>query len=376
MDYIGLLKRSFQITLRYRALWIFGFFLALCSGGGSGSGGNYSGNFGNGGSDNPFAGVDPSVFITIGIVILCLVLIVIVVGVVVNSVTRGSLIGMVDQIEQTGTTTVKDGWRIGFSRHAVNIFLVNLILGLPITVLAILFLALALSPLIILIFNSDPTDQIIAGVILLTIGLFLLWALFLFLISVLVLPVREFSWRYVVLRQRGPIAALQESFGLVVSHVKSVAILLLLLAGVWILWAVGSLFVAIIILLIAGIIGAIPGLLIYLIVQDVLPAIIVGGIVMLAVAVIPLTFITGLYLILRSGIWTLAYGELMALNTPKALIPAKSIDPRGVSPEEAEDDSSKPELGRCQAITKGGTQCKNNALPGSQFCFRHHEEPG
>jgi hypothetical protein len=37
MNHIDLLKKAFYITWRYRPLWLFGFFLALCGGGRSGN---------------------------------------------------------------------------------------------------------------------------------------------------------------------------------------------------------------------------------------------------------------------------------------------------------------------------------------------------
>ena len=51
MDYIAIFKRAFKLTIKYRALWLFGFFLALCSGS---SGGN--GNFSSPGSGGEFDG--------------------------------------------------------------------------------------------------------------------------------------------------------------------------------------------------------------------------------------------------------------------------------------------------------------------------------
>ena len=42
MNHIKILKRALNITVNYRALWIFGMLLALTSGSGSGNGGNSS----------------------------------------------------------------------------------------------------------------------------------------------------------------------------------------------------------------------------------------------------------------------------------------------------------------------------------------------
>ena len=42
MDHMKVLRRSFEITWRYRVLWVFGILLALTSGGGGGNGGGGS----------------------------------------------------------------------------------------------------------------------------------------------------------------------------------------------------------------------------------------------------------------------------------------------------------------------------------------------
>jgi hypothetical protein len=52
VDYFGLMKDSFNFTLKYKALWLFGFFLALFAGGSSGGNNSYSGNSYNSGSSS------------------------------------------------------------------------------------------------------------------------------------------------------------------------------------------------------------------------------------------------------------------------------------------------------------------------------------
>ncbi|NJN96774.1 MAG: hypothetical protein HC875_23020 [Anaerolineales bacterium] len=136
MNHTNILKRAFTITWRYRALWIFGFLLALCGGGGNG-GGNF--NFPSSGGEGDFGDfeglpssvpeIDPNLIITLIVAFVCLILLISVVGVMVQYVTRTALIGMVRQVEDTAAATVRDGWRFGWSKRAWRIFLLNLLVG-------------------------------------------------------------------------------------------------------------------------------------------------------------------------------------------------------------------------------------------------------
>jgi hypothetical protein len=51
MNHINILKRAFNITVNYRALWIFGMLLALTTGSGNGGNGNMSSSSGDNGSN-------------------------------------------------------------------------------------------------------------------------------------------------------------------------------------------------------------------------------------------------------------------------------------------------------------------------------------
>src|SRR4051812_32069060 len=149
MDYGQLISRSVQITLRNRALWLYGFLLALFGGSGGGNV-NFNSQFPTiPGTPTPGANpqvpnipgltpdvlgnlrnIPPSVFASVGIALLCLVLFFIVVATIVQNVARSALIGMVNEIEEGNGTSVGQGWGFGWSRYAWRNFLVNLVVGL------------------------------------------------------------------------------------------------------------------------------------------------------------------------------------------------------------------------------------------------------
>src|SRR5438105_4227365 len=145
MDHIRIIKRAFSITTSYRALWVFGIILALTTGGsrrlGGSNGGGGRGGTGPGQFHWPV--IAPAVLhaiIVAGITLLCVFLIVGVIATIARYVSATALIRMVDQYETTGQKVgFRQGFRLGWSRRALRLFLLDLALGL-ITVIAFLLL--------------------------------------------------------------------------------------------------------------------------------------------------------------------------------------------------------------------------------------------
>jgi len=332
MDYIALIKRAFWITLKFRALWLFGFFLALCSAtssGGGGSSGGSSSSYPPGGSGGfeqgmPFdmASVPEEIWLTIGgvvgsivVALCCLLLLGIVVGTIVRAVTRTALIGMVDQIEETEATTVKDGWRLGWSKQAWTTFIINLLITIPpIIIFGALLLVVAL-PLLLVFFEN--TGLMILGIVF-AVGLMLLWILAVIAFTIIVKPFQELGWRYAVLHHKGAIASLQAGYALIRQNLQDVAVVVILQIGLGMAWVLGSIVLVLIIGLLALLVALIPGVIIYLLTQVWWIALIVGMIVFVGLFILPMILVNGLYLIFRSAIWTLAFREL-TLATPHSL---------------------------------------------------------
>jgi hypothetical protein len=346
MDYLALLKRAFQITIKYRALWIFGFFLALCSatGGGGGSGGGSSGSSGGNGSYNgdhtdlipPLESVptpDMNIWLLVGGIVAglcCLILLVIVIGAIVRAVTRTALIGMVDQIEETEAVTMKDGWRIGWSKRAWRVFLIGLIIGVPLVIIFGLLLFLAFSP-ILLVFLEN-TALLVLGIVA-TIALMLLWILAVIVVTIVVSPWQELAWRYTVIRQTGALESLIASYAVIRQNLKDVALVTLLLIGIAMVWAVVSIVLGLFVVLLALLAGILPALIAFLFTWTWWVALLVGFLVFMVVVSVPMTFVTGLYLIFRSAIWTLTFRELNLASpaSPQPALTGRSLDEGQIS---------------------------------------------
>jgi hypothetical protein len=114
MNYGRILGRAWEITWRWKALWILGFLALLGKGGGGGSGGNL--NYVMGDGDFPIRPYLIPGLVGVFLVLVCLALFVGIAFWVVSIIARGSLISGVQQAEVEGDTSFGRAWRGGTSR--------------------------------------------------------------------------------------------------------------------------------------------------------------------------------------------------------------------------------------------------------------------
>ena len=151
MDHAKVLKRSWEILWRYRVLWVFGVIVLLCA---AGSTGNPTINPGVGDGyeeanvppwtgewpleGEPFAEVMPQivaawaavtgVILAIIAALCCLAVVLTVAKVIFLYVGETALIRMVDDYEETGEKRgVREGFRLGWSRTALRLFIIDLL---------------------------------------------------------------------------------------------------------------------------------------------------------------------------------------------------------------------------------------------------------
>ena len=135
MDYGKVLGRAWQITWRWKALWILGFLASLGSGGGAGSNSYYSSSS-NEWNEQVGNLLAPEVWAAIA-GLACLLLIVFIVLWVISVIARGGLIAGVQQVEIEGSTTFLQAWRAGKSRFWTLVG-IGVLAALPLIVLALL----------------------------------------------------------------------------------------------------------------------------------------------------------------------------------------------------------------------------------------------
>jgi hypothetical protein len=127
MDYGRVLSRAWEITWRWKILWILGFLASLGNGGGGGSNATYSmdsGDWGTYGLQLP-----PGV---IGVLaaVACLAILIVIALWVVSVIARGGLIAGVQQVEEEGSTGFGQAWRVGASRFW-TLFGIGILAAIP-----------------------------------------------------------------------------------------------------------------------------------------------------------------------------------------------------------------------------------------------------
>ncbi len=327
MDHINIIKQAWNTTWRYKALWVFGILLALTSGGGGGGGGggNTGAQFsGNGGEWNwpgalEFPTVTTGVIIAAVVALCSFILVLTVLSVIARYVAETSLIRMVDEHEETGEQrTVKQGFRLGWSRAAWRLFLIELLVGLVMGIVFVTLFLLSAAPLLVWLTRSTALRVIgTVGAI----GFFFLVIVLAIVVGTVLSVFLHIIRRVCVLEGRGVFEAMREGFGFVRAHFKDVALMWLLMFGIQIAFALVMIPVVILLLILGGVTGGLPALLIgglvSLVSRGALPWIIGGSIgllIFLAIVLLPSLFVGGLYETFASTTWTLAYRELRALE--------------------------------------------------------------
>jgi hypothetical protein len=245
---------------------------------------------------------------------------------------------MVDEYEGTGAKmTVRQGFGVGWSRAAWQLFLINLIVNLPII---LLFLILIIAGVIIFlaVVNGNATFTGVSVVSM--IGLVFLSIFVVIILSIFLGLLRHFFWRISVLEDAGVGESLRRGFAMVRENWKSVGLMWLVMIGLGIAWIVVSIIaiiltipVVIVTSIIGAIVVAIPALLLVglfsLFLGGPLPWI-AGGLFVLPlffiIAFSPWLLLGSWQTIYTSTVWTLTYREIKALP---ALKPETAVAPVG-----------------------------------------------
>jgi hypothetical protein len=344
MDHFKILKRAFSITWNYRVLWVFGFLLALTL-----PRGNFNVNYQFGANDfNGSRGFPPfspailpqviNTIIAIGIALLCIIFLLVIAGTIVRYISETALIRLVDQNEATlEKVNLRAGFRMGWSRRAFRLFLIDLLFGAVGIVVFLLLLTVAAAPLLVWLTNSDllRTLGTVTGI-----GMIFLVILFLILIAVILSVVMQFIRRAAVLEDLGVFASIQRGFILVRQRLGDIVIMALIMFALGLGWAVLSIPLFILLLLAAVVLGGLPALLAGaitgLFVQGSLPwiiAILIGLPVFLVILVVPASFVSGLVQVFTSSTWTLTYREVLALGGARPDTQAPQLDTPRAEPD-------------------------------------------
>jgi hypothetical protein len=350
VDHIKVLKRAFHITWNYKTLWIFGIILALTVGGGY--------NPSNPGS--PDSGPQPeytfegteeipenielpdgrevtvpqvlravTTWIAIGVTLTglccCAVFIWIVVATVARYVAETALIRMVDDYEETGEKrTIREGFRMGWSRTSLHLFLIDLlvfvasiVVFLPLIILLVALVGLSIAAI-------EALGAIVLGIIgfVAATGLLFLIILLGILSGVAVEFVKPFFQRACVMEGLGVIDSIKHALSFVKRHFAwDIVIMWLIVVGLNFAWIIAMFIVTLLLLLASAILASIPALMVGGVTGLIfgwIVGLIVGGIIGIlafcALMCASTTFLEGLRMTFLSSLWTLTYRELRALE--------------------------------------------------------------
>jgi len=369
MDPIKILRRAWYILWSYRALWIFGLVLALAAGSSAGQGSNnnsyrYEQNTGEthpftpqslqeafrdfqrelnklftqGIPDMNISGQELTTFLwVIGAFILVMLIVGIVVAIA-RYVSETAVIGMVDEYEGSGNKmTVQQGFRLGWSRTAWRLFLINLIVNLPAIALV---LVLLIAGVVIYSAVVNGNANFAAFSVVSTIALVFITIFVVIVLTILLHLLRNFFWRVCALENAGVRESLQRGFAMVLENWKNVGLMWLVMIGLGIVWAIASIILFVVTIplvvvtaVVAALVAAAPYLLMVgafsLFLNGVLPWIAAGLFVaplFFTIAFSPWLILGSWQTVYTSTVWTLTYREIKALP---AITPPAEVVPVG-----------------------------------------------
>ena len=364
LDIKEILKRSWHVLWSYRMLWVFGFILALATGGNNfGRTSNFSLNDGQ---RNPpsstqapdgWEGLQGDTFrekmndalrqmrtvieklqeqypvefrmgIAAAITLFVVILLLSILMAILRYVAETAAIRMVDEYEQSGVKVgFRQGWKYGWSRDAWRGFLANFVVHLPVLVLLVVLGLVGWW--IFSAFMGGVEANIISSIIAGS-SLAFLFIFITVILMVVLYVLRDFAWRMIVLEGAGSLQALRMAMALVRRQWKNAGLMWLVMIGLKFAWGIAFI-ILIIPLLIASIFTGVGGLLAVIVpslltagvasllsAPDYWPwifAAIIGLPLFLVVTFSPLLLVGGWGQIYQSSVWTLTYRELKALET-------------------------------------------------------------
>ena len=357
IDIGKILKRSWHILWNYRMLWIFGILLALTAGsrggGNSGSGyqaGSNNANNGNNGFDpgsqlGPWGGAAKdwftqngsplfehpehyvATFIWIGVAILVFILLVVIVTSLIRYPSETAVIRLVDEYEQTGVKMgFRQGWKLGWNRRAFRIWVIDLLISLP----AFVFIALLLGVGLMIYFSvtSGGTALAVSGTIA-AIGCAFLFIFAFVLLMVFLGLLRQFFIRAAALEGTRIGESIRAGWALFKRNWKSAGLMWLVMIGIGIGAGIAGLILFfllipayLVLFLPATLVAGIPALIAFGLTSIFasspvtwIVAAVVAVPFLLLIIFAPLSLVNGWYMIFSSGVWTLTYREIKALET-------------------------------------------------------------
>lgn len=346
MDYGQILRRAWQITWKYKFLWVFGFAIALCRNQGGGGGNfNFNNSFPQRGMENGDMPISPEVLrqveqfvnspafwgLIVGLIVLILLLSLL--SIAIGAYARGALVRSVNRIENGEGMDFRQAWAEGKISFR-PLFWLELILSLPSLAIGLSILAIILVVLRNLIARGALSGELLPDEIARQVGLFVPLVIVAFcgliclglIIQLLVAIFTVFGSRAIVLEGRSVMASFGRAWQVFTKNLAPIVLFALILFGI-------SLVVGIIIAIpIAIFIGGILVIGIGAVMSGLWPVLIVAIVGMVFVIAVLSALVGGVYRVFVETLWTLVYRQLVGLDQPSAVVVASPGTPELTSP--------------------------------------------
>jgi hypothetical protein len=356
MDHTRVLKRAWHLVKGYRALWVFGLILALTTfswetavfwGRDNNDEANRQGivvtrepgesfleafqrtireeiDEANEGLEEFFARelhveIESDILAIIA-VLVGLMLIGYVIAKIVGYVGYTALIRMVDETEDSGVRhSVRQGFRMGWSRAAWRLFLIDVLVGIAAVSALILLFALLLAPLALWTTGSTP-----AGVIgtIITVGLFFPGLALVIVAGAALSMLKRFFRRACALEGLGVTESIRRGYAVARQHLREVAPVWLVTVGLELAWPFLMIPAVIVLAGVGVVLGGASALLMGglagLAFDGATPWVVAGAVgipIFILTLAAPLAFLGGLREVFLSSTWTLTYRELQTLES-------------------------------------------------------------
>jgi hypothetical protein len=312
MDYGKVLTRAWQITWRWKVLWILGFLAALGSSGGGGGGGSTS--YTTSGGDWPYEWgytspdyVPPGVVAAI-IAVICLAVLVAIALWVVSVIARGGLIAGVHQVEEEGHTSFGSAWRAG-ARRFWTLFGIGILAAIPLIILAVAGIVVLIMMFVGSGFAFTSSDAAGAMGIVTSILCGGAFCCGMIILTIILQQIRIYAERAAILEDLGWIEAFSRGWNVLKANLGPTIVFWL------IFFAIGLAFFIAIAAILAATVLPFIGLVANVDMGPWLVApICCGGLL----AVIVAALVNAIVQTFTSATWTLAYRDMVGLSGPPA----------------------------------------------------------
>lgn len=305
MDFGKVLGRAWEITWRWKMLWVLGFLAALGQGGGSYPQYNYTFSEQDFGRWAYQPGIFAEEFFS-GIAVLvlglcCLALIIGIILWVVSIIARGGLIAAVQQVEVEGETSFRRAWSAG-ARKFWTLFGLGILAALPIillVIIGIIILTIGITAGVGLLEVGEAAGITAMILVTVTCGGFLCCGLV--VLVVILEQIRIYGERAAILEDLGWIDAFKRGWQILVENIGATLILWLIFfaLGIVIFGIIFVIMLALSVPMLALFVNADPG---WLLIGPLCVGGVIGAIVYAVIRSIIVAF--------TSSTWTLAFMEL------------------------------------------------------------------